>query len=134
MENRTYNIYLRDTLFEPNSASGKKATFKKYAYPDSKVLYKVWVYLDGKDLSFVQAVKYHLHPSFKVNQYQIERSLSNPQCALVIWTWGVFNVRAEVTLISGEVLVLNHYLTYPEAFSLEKEIEWVPASSGSLQH
>lgn len=134
METRTYNLFLQDSLFDPGNVTTvdrKKASYRKYAVPDSKVLYKIWIYLAGRDLPYVQSVKYHLHPSFRVREYQIEKSLSNPNYALIVWTWGIFNVKAEVQLISGETLVLNHFLTYADSISAE-DIIWENAPSGSL--
>jgi len=137
MEKRSYNLFIQDSLFDPSdpkAALGKTATYKKYPGPDSKVLYKVWVFLDGRDMPFVQSVQYHLHPSFRNTQYQIDKSHSNPNFALVIWTWGIFNVKAEVTLISGEILVLNHLLTYANNFDSDEDvIQWKAMPSGSLQ-
>lgn len=121
---------------DPTAFAEKKALYKKYPVPDSKLLYKVWIYLDGKDIPFVQSVHYHLHPSFRNPQNFIDKSLSNPNFALVIWTWGVFNVRAEVKLISGETLLLNHFLTYANEIISDEEgsiINWEAAASGSLQ-
>lgn len=137
MEKRTYNLYLQDSLFDPNDTKSMErnvATYKKFPGKDSKILYKVWVYLNGRDMPFVQSVKYHLHPSFQVSQYQIDKSYSNPNFSLVLWTWGIFNIKAEVTLITGEVLVLNHMLTYANKFNTDEDvIQWKPMASGSLQ-
>lgn len=135
MEERTYNLYLKDSLFDPNSPEAlqeKKASYKKYSIPDAKMLYKVWVYLEGRDIPFVQSVRYHLHHSFRIPNYLVERNLRNPNFSLVIWTWGVFNLKAEINLISGETIMLSHYLTYGDEINVNK-IEWSPVASGSSQ-
>ena len=133
MEIRSYNLYVKDSLFDPNNPSAvkeKQAAYKKRVDLKAKMLYKVWVYLEGRDLPFVESVRYHLHPSFRNPQYVVEKNLSNPNFSLVLWTWGVFNVKVEITLISGETVILDHYLTYGEEMNVD-DIKWSFAPSGS---
>ncbi|MEQ1747610.1 MAG: pYEATS domain-containing protein [Saprospiraceae bacterium] len=136
MEKRTYNLYMRDTLFDPNDPAAsleKKALYKKYSAPEAKILYKVWLYLGGRDLPFVESVRYHLHSSFPNPKQVVERRMGNPNCAFAIWAWGMFNVKAEVFLMGGEILVINHFLTFGSEIELESEIRWAMQPSGSTQ-
>jgi hypothetical protein len=108
-------IRIVDTAFDP--ALGPN-------FPDRKVhirrtgrdkpLYKVWIYLTGPDLPSVQSVTYQLHPTFTDPTRTIPRTVSNPNCELVIWTWGIFTVTAIIQDKQGFQYRLTHSLTYHE--------------------
>lgn len=74
--------------------------------------FKVYLFLEGNDLPYVDSVTYYLHPTFKNPVKTIMRTAGNPNCSLVIWTWGLFTVRARVATKSGKVLELQHHLGY----------------------
>lgn len=130
---RTYNIHLKDSLFTPYESVDEdqpKAFFREVKNAKDTTYYKVWLYLDGYDLPHVRKVKYRLHSSFDPPERIINRTPENTNCALVLWTWGVFKVRASVELISGEVIQLEHMLTYGEKINesnkaASKKIQWV---------
>lgn len=111
------NVLVRDSVFDPNALGQKTVHYSKVA--DNKARYKVWVYLEGKDLYYVDYVAYKLHPTFQNPVQKVKRTLSNPNCSLVIWTWGVFNLEVELFLKTGEKIVTTHYLSYDR--QLKKE-------------
>lgn len=138
MEKRTYNLCVKDTVFDPNDPQAtiqKKATYKKYCQiPDGKILYKVWIYVDGYDLPFVESVRYHLHSSFPDRTRLVERDIHNRNCAFIIWAWGMFNVKAEVFLIGGQMLTINHFLSFGEEIASNDDIQWNVIKTHSLQN
>ena len=116
---RNYDIKVCDTAFDPRDNS-KVIHYKKM---DNRNLYKVWIYLDGKDLPYVEGVNYLLHSTFENPRQSISRTSSNPNCSLIIWTWGIFTVRVNVSLKNGERIELLHELTYNQMFD-KKDIEF----------
>jgi len=116
MNRPTYSIQLRDSVLNPNKPATKAQTciahYRKTGSANSQLLYQVWLYLEGKDLPFVDRVKYVLHDSFRNPVQVVERTTLNQNCSLAIWTWGIFWVKAEVEDVRGRVIKLDHYLTY----------------------
>lgn len=115
------NIEVRDSVFDPKVYGLDPFKFK--APPDvkrkvcvrrggTKPAYKVWLYLAGNDVPYVENVIYTLHPTFPQPVRTVSRSLSNPHCQLIIWTWGLFEVRATVRDKRGGHYELTHQLTY----------------------
>ena len=109
MPNLITSLSLKDTIFDPDND-------ERVAYvrqPKSQQpLYKVWLYLDGPSLPFVERVTYTLHPTFPQPVRTVPRTVSNPRCGLVIWTWGTFTVKALVEDKQGNKVSLEQYLTY----------------------
>ena len=81
-----------------------------------KPLYKVYLYLDGLGLPYINAVTYVLHPTFKEPTRQVIRTASNPRCKLELWTWGLFRVQAIVADRDGNMVTLTHDLQYDKEF------------------
>lgn len=106
---RSKNIIVRDSLFDPSSGRQDKLGYNKV---EDKYFYKVWLYLEGTDLPYVDYVIYHLHPTFPNPDMTVRRTIANPNCSQAIWSWGMFNVNAEIFLKSGEVIRIDHYLTF----------------------
>jgi len=127
--NRSYNIRVKDSVINPNMISlrGINEGLYKKTSADSKPLYKVWLYLEGDDLIFVKKAKYILHSSFKKPIHVVERSASNQNCSLVIWTWGLFNVKVEIEDINGRKFNLEHYMSYGSEIE-SKKINWKEAN------
>src|SRR5687767_3054571 len=103
------DILIRDSLFSPYSG-GNEAYY--YKQPDGKFMYKVWIYLDGKDTFQVDSVIYRLHPTFREPVKKINRTPANPNCSLAIWTWGIFDLEVQILLKSGEKILVRHPMTY----------------------
>lgn len=110
-------ITVVDTAFDPRNAPAstdeRAVIFKKVGDRD---FYKVWLYLDGPDVPFVQAVTYELHPSFRQRIHTVSRTAANQDCTLIIWTWGTFEVKATVRTKSNGVAELTHMLSYDRDF------------------
>ncbi len=103
------DIIIKDSLFNPQT-NQRKIYFGNSA--KKKKLYKVWVYLEGPGLSFVDNVIYKLHSSFNEPERKVVRSISNPNCSMQIWTWGLFTIEAGIYFQTGELLQMRHYTTY----------------------
>jgi transcription initiation factor IIF auxiliary subunit len=106
------NLSVVDTPFDPDSE--EKVVL--YRIVEGKWLYKVWLYLEGADLVFVGQVKYILHPTFKRREQVVHRTYDNPNCRLLIYTWGIFEVRA-IVRAGGESYELRRRLQYDQRFS-----------------
>jgi transcription initiation factor IIF auxiliary subunit len=105
------DISIRDSLFDPSSdpaSTERVVTVRKGDRP----LYKVWIYLDGRDLPYFDRVTYQLHPTFPNPVHTVRRTISNPRCQIVIWTWGIFTVRGTVYDKQGRTYTLSHRLEY----------------------
>jgi len=105
------NIKVRDTVFDPGLKENK---VHAHGTGSKKPMYKVWLYLEGRDLPHVKSVTYQLHPTFGDTLRVVERSYSNPNCSLIIWTWGIFTVHAYVEDKSGRKHEFVHSLQYGE--------------------
>ncbi|WP_299133668.1 pYEATS domain-containing protein [uncultured Tenacibaculum sp.] len=124
---KTYDIKVRDSIFSPNKKGGNKeliAHYKKNTSRSSKTLYKVYLFIEGKDLPFIKKVKYTLHKTFRNPVKTIERKSDNTNCSLVIWTWGLFNIKVELEDINGEIIHMNHYLNYGSEVKT-KGVNWI---------
>lgn len=115
------NIIVRDSFIDPDgtdtvSSFGEGSNKLKVFYKKRKrPLYHVWIYLEGADLPFVESVTYHLHKTFKDPVKTVTPSLDNPSAKIDIWTWGVFNILAEIKIKKAgrrKILKVNHELTY----------------------
>jgi hypothetical protein len=117
---RALDLKVRDSLFEPGAPERK-------VHLDSEgsqlVRYRVWLYLEGRDLPYVEQVTYHLHDTFEDPIRLVPRTASNPNCALAIWTWGIFEVWAVVKDKSGNTFELRHKLSYAE--QLKDNVEYI---------
>ena len=133
MSTRPLNIKVRDSAFDPDEYGLDPFDFKappgrkRIVHVDmsgSKPAYKIWLYLVGNDVPYVESVTYMLHHTFPDPVRTVRRTLENPQCQLVIWTWGLFEVRAVVTDKRGGRVELIHKLTYGKQLKM-KDVESV---------
>jgi transcription initiation factor IIF auxiliary subunit len=92
--------------------------------------YRVSLYLEGADLPYVREVVYHLHHTFPQPRRTVRRSSANPNCELIIWTWGVFEIRVQVKMKNGDELWLRQRLTYDRQLS-RKDIRLVEVTPNS---
>jgi transcription initiation factor IIF auxiliary subunit len=106
---KQFDIKVKDSLIDPQATTSRSAQYKDR---DKRPLYRVWLYLEGTDLPYVQSVMYKLHPTFPNPLLTIERTVSNPMCKTAIWTWGIFTVEATILTKTGETIAVSHRLTY----------------------
>lgn len=102
-------LRIYDTPFDPDS--DEKVIYVRQP-KDQKPLYKIYLYVDGSELNYVDSVTYKLHPTFPRPVHKVERTVTNPKCEFVIWTWGIFTVQATVKDKRGATYEIDHYLTY----------------------
>jgi transcription initiation factor IIF auxiliary subunit len=117
---RRLDIKVRDTVFEPGAPS-RKVYYKKSG---SKALYKVWLFLEGEDLPHVMNATYKLHETFPNPIQTVRRTLSNLNCQLVIWTWGLFKIKVLIEEKSGVIRELDYALQYDKELR-QKDVEFV---------
>lgn len=118
-----FNIEVKDTLFDPNLAAESPRIVHVRKGADGTSLYKVWLYLSGYDLPYVESVTYRLHSTFLERDRSVRRSVSNPNCQLVIWTWGLFEVKATILDKSNRRYEVEHNLTYDK--ELQQDVRYV---------
>lgn len=117
------DLTIRDSVLGPNEKG--QSYFLREA-PGRKNRYRVWLYLEGRDLPYVESVTFYLHPTFKNRKIKVIRSIDNPNCSLAIWTWGLFKVTAVVETKSGDSFKLAHDLRYDREI-MEKRLTPVHA-------
>jgi transcription initiation factor IIF auxiliary subunit len=107
------SVKVKDTVFDPNlsRSAPKKVHVRREG---STTYYKVWLYLDGEDVPLVDNVTYILHETFRNSERKVKLTPSNPNCQLVIWTWGIFTVKAKIWDKSGTIVEVKHRLTYDQ--------------------
>lgn len=92
------DIEVKDTVFDPNMAqSDLERKVHVRSLSKETFFYKVWLYLEGNDLPYVESVTYTLDETFPDRIRTVARTPSNPNCQLVIWTWGLFMVETVIT-------------------------------------
>ena len=115
-------IEVKDSAFDPDST---EKIIRVRNRESDRPLYRVFLYVDGPDLPFVEAVTYELHPTFASPVRRVGRTLSNPRCKLEIWTWGLFEVAVTVEDKRGRQYRLSHNLQYDRQFN-ERDVKFLP--------
>jgi len=111
-------IQIKDSVFDPDIADrGGKDQRVLIRRTNGRTLYRIFLYLDGPGLPFVDFVTYLLHPTFSPPQQSVSRTPRNPLCKLEIWTWGIFEVNARVLDKTGATYQLVHPLEYEREIS-----------------
>lgn len=115
------NVEVKDTVFDPDlpRSSRKKVQIRQ---EKGTRYYKVWLYLDGVDLPYVESVTYTLHETFRNPNRTVRRTPSNPNCQLVIWTWGVFVVKARILDKRDLTYELSHRLEYAQQLPSDEDL------------
>ena len=125
---RYYHIQICDTAVDE----------KAFVYVKERaenVNYKVDLYLSGRDMPFVYAAHYILHPMYEERYWTVRRRPSNPACVMTIWTPVLFDLEVEVEMKSGDILKLGHRLTYDRDFEYVSWIRKPPMlPDGSLKY
>jgi len=113
---RKLDLQIKDTVFEPGSTPDKKIVY--YRSEGKTTLYKVWILLEGVDLPYVASVTYRLHSTFPDPNRTVRRTVANPNCQLIIWTWGLFKIRALVEDKNGRIHELVRNMKYDQELAL----------------
>ena len=109
----TLKLELKDSVFDPDQPrSSSSNIYFHVGKKDRKTYYKVWLYLEGIDLPYIESVTYTLHESFREPNQTVRRTSSNRNCKFVIWTWGLFTVRAMIVDKKGFTYQVTHELRY----------------------
>jgi transcription initiation factor IIF auxiliary subunit len=109
---RKLDLRVKDTVFEPGSATDTKIAY--YRSEGETTWYKVWILLEGVDLPYVASVTYRLHSTFPDPNRTVRRTVANPNCQLMIWTWGLFKIRAMVEDKNGRIHELVYDMKYDQ--------------------
>ena len=119
-----YDLRVVDNAIEVDDG-GKQHVYVRES-PGRRVRYKVTICLEGTDLPHVVSVTYRLHRTFRNRTHRVTRTISNPNCALTIWTWGLFLVRVFIDLKSGQRIMVDHDLGYDEMIRSAEpgKLEW----------
>ena len=114
---RPLHIEVKDSVFDPNQPPGTKQVYVRTE--QNQYFYKVWLFLDGRDLPYVQSVTYTLHPTFSQPVRTVRRTPENPNCQLVLWTWSVFAVNTTIEDKQGGLYEVVHALSYDKQLAQE---------------
>ena len=112
---RGLNVSVKDSLFDPDRPDERVVPLRRST--SGPALYRVFLYLDGPDLPFVNRVTYKLHETFSPNTRTVSRTPSNPRCKIDIWTWGVFTIVAVTEDKQGRAFTMSHPLEYASQIS-----------------
>ncbi len=113
-----FDIEIADRPYDPGARQKVAARRSR----GDTVLYRVYIFLTGRDLPFVQQVTYHLHPTVTPSVQRVARSIV-PDCRLVMWLWGTFEVWAEIEDTKGRRYRRQHLLEFDQFF--EPDVVWV---------
>lgn len=113
MSARQLALTFQDAAFAPDDGD-RKRIYVTRAQGGATALYRVFLYLDGPDLPFVDRVLYTLHETFEPRVREVRRTIDNGSCRLEIWTWGTFEASAEVFCKDGRHGRLSHALRWDE--------------------
>ena len=109
---KSFDVEIYDQPFDPDS--NDKIVY--YFQRGEQYLYKVYIYLIGRDLPFVKKVTYKLHPTFSNPERVVARTDANRNCKLVTWAWGKFELSAIVEDSKSNKYLLSRYLQYDRYF------------------
>jgi hypothetical protein len=104
------NLEVKDSVFDPNQRLSEPKVHVRQK--DGKQYCQVWIYLEGGDLPYVNQVTYVLHEDITPPIQTVERTPSNPNCAVAIWTLGSFLVKARIIDKKGFSYQVDYSLTY----------------------
>jgi transcription initiation factor IIF auxiliary subunit len=113
-------IEVKDSVFNPNLPKEDPTNLVNVREEaDGTYYYKVWLFLEGYDLPYVESVTYKLDESFPEPNQTVRRTPSNPNCQLAFWTWGLFTIEATVTDKKGFNYQVSHELVYDKELPAE---------------
>lgn len=120
MQPQELDVRLRYALRDPDQLDAGKVLYREL---EGRRLYRVFLFLEGEGLPFVESVTYRLHPTFPRPEEQVTRSPANPRCKLEIWTWGTFQTVALIRDKRGGVAEVATWLGWDRLLPPEAEME-----------
>lgn len=122
MKANELEIQVRDTVFNPalpQSDPRNKVHYQKRA--KDTYYYRVFLFIDGYDLPYVESVTYTFDDSFPEPTQTVRRTPQNTNCQIAIWTWQrQFTLSATIVDKKGNTYQVMHEMTYA------KELKGVP--------
>jgi hypothetical protein len=110
---RGLHLQVHDSAFDPDTYDRSTIEYRR----GESLNYRVFIFLDGLDLPFVQHVMYRL-PTAVGPPRLVARMIDNQRCKFDIWTWGVFELIAEVVLKDGSLVPFPHQLEFSHELTL----------------
>ena len=110
---KAFDVEIKDQPFDPDSNDRSVYYYKR---DNGRHMYKVFIYVIGRDVPFINRITYHLHHTFPNPVRNVNRTDGNPNCKLVTWAWGKFNLRAIVEDNKGNTYEITHFLQYDKYF------------------
>ena len=110
---QSLDLRIEDTPFDPDAT---RRVVEVRGADSSRPRYRVWLWLDGGSVRLVDSVVYELHPTFRNPEVRKRSDPNNPRFKVAIWTWGIFEVTAVVTLKNGRRHRLSKQLSYDSFF------------------
>lgn len=109
------NLEVKSSVFNPALSKDDPRNKVSFRQEGDVYYYKVWLYVEGYDLPYVESVTYSLdRSSFPEPDQTVPRTVANPNCQLTIWTWGLFTVIATIIDKKGNKYQVSHQLNYKE--------------------
>ena len=129
------DVQLKHSVFNPGLPPSDPSN-KVQVRPetDDTYYYRVFLYVDGYELPYVESVTYTLDDSFPNPEQIVRRTPANPICQLVVWTWKeLFTVVATIVDKKGNSYRITHDVSYvSELPQAEDRYEFVEAESQSV--
>jgi transcription initiation factor IIF auxiliary subunit len=116
------DIEIADLPYEPGAGENQKVVARRRRA--DAVLYRVYIFLRGRDLPFVRHVTYHLHPTVTPPVQRVVRSETVPDCRLVLWLWGTFEVQGVIEDTKGRHYRRQHFLQFDRFFD-DPNLVWI---------
>ena len=116
------NLEVKSSVFNPALPKDDPRNKVSYRQEGDVYYYKVWLWVEGYDLPYVDSVTYSLDPSsFPEPDQIVPRTVANPNCQLTIWTWGLFTVVATIIDKKSNKYQVSHQLNYKEELPSDKD-------------
>ena len=117
MAERAFDLQVRSSCFDPDSTQGRIQVREQGDAP----LYRVFLFLAGRDLPYVESVTYVLHPTFPNPRRTVRRTPTNPLCKLEAWAWGEFAMTSEIVLKTGDTVAVGHQFAFSDEVEKAKK-------------
>jgi prokaryotic YEATS domain len=107
-------IQLKDSVFDPALPPTDPNNRVLVSHKgDDTYYYRVFLFIDGYDLPYVEKVTYALDDSFSEPVQTVRRTPATQNCQLPIWTWKTrLTVTATIVDKKGNSYRISHDLVY----------------------